>query len=117
MTDTPSDLSLFGSSMVAGTDREQESPRMEYLFGQLRIALSVAKTGIRAGGLLDTDFMLRISFDDELIVIEGLGDVAGSRVMDWLRMSLIDQGFVVDGYGSAPALVVEGYKQLSPHIH
>lgn len=117
MTDTPGHNPLAGSALVAGIDAIIESPRMEHLFGQLRIALSVAKAGIRADGLLRADLMLRISFENEQIIVEGLGDIAGSSIMGWLKQSLVDQGFTVGNLDGSSALVVEGFKRLSPHIH
>ena len=106
MTDAPCITPFSDAGLIAGADNEIESPRMEYLFGQLRIALSIAKAGIRADGLLDTDLMLRITFDNDQIAIEGIGEVAGTRIMGWIKASLVDQGFAVDDHENKPALIV-----------
>lgn len=95
---------------------EPESPRMDYLIGELRIAMSLARAGLRADGLYGGGFQCKLSCDDSEVAIIPLPVGVHGPLLPLLKSSLEDQGFVVamlDKHG----LVVLGCKRLNPNIH
>lgn len=95
---------------------EPESPRIDFLLAELRMAMSRTREGLRADGLHVGEMYCRLSYEVAGIEIVPVPIGAHKPLISLLKYSLEDLGFTVSDL-ECHGLIVHDCKRRNPNIH